>query len=284
MSEETPGGETIVPTADWREALPENIRGWDETKNSDSPEAFWKQVENQRSMVGRSVQIPTGDATDEDREKFFGRMKQHFPEITKAPDYSDPEATAQMRRDMGMPEKSESYIPPEFEIPEGVPFDESAYEVFKTAAHDAGLTQDQYKSIVGTAMEANILKATEATTQFNDSMGVLKKEWGAGFDEKSAEAEKVRSEFFDFIPADGMNAESLRAMSKIAAQFGAENPSLTATADQVRRGSLTPAEAKQRAAEIMGNRAGPYWNVSDPMHRQVKENYARLMEISRANS
>ena len=266
---------------DWRDSLPENARGWDEAKNADSPEAFWSQIENHRSMVGRSVQIPTGDASEEDRSKFFERMKQHFPDITQAPDYDNPEVLTEVRRRMGMPEEASGYVAPEFEVPEGVELNLNDQELsfYRDMAHKEGLTQSQFNALMDATLGQSIQQTVEHQDLFNREMDTLKKEWGAAFDQKSAEAEKIREEFFPHVPKE-MNAASIASMAAIAAQFGVEGHSLTETADKVRSSAMTPAEARQRAHEIMNDRNGPYWNTADPMHKQTREKYSKLLQIA----
>ncbi len=282
MSDETqePQEVTTQQEADWRAAMPETIRSWDEVKNAKTPEDFWKQVEHQRSLIGRSVQIPTGDASEEDRTKFFDRMKQHFPDITQAPDYDDPETLSEVRRRMGMPETADKYRAPEFDVPEGARVDEAKLTRLSTLAHEAGLTQAQYEKLVGTTMGEGIQAAAEQTRLFKEELSGLKQEWGMAYEEKSAAAEKIRQEYFDFIPPEAMNAASRRAMEKIAKQFGVEGHSLTETADKATQRAMTPSEARQRAAEIMGDKNGPYWDVRSPMHRSTKEKYRKLLEIA----
>jgi hypothetical protein len=280
MSEEAQNNDQQSAETDWRASMPETVRSWDEAKNAQTPEDFWNQIANHRSLVGRSVQIPTGDASEEDREKFFGRMKQHFPDITKAPNYDDPETLREVRRRMGMPETPDKYIQPSFEVPEGAKVDEAKLSRLSTLAHEAGLTQSQYEKLIGTTMGEGLQTAAEQTRLFKEELSSLKKEWGMAFEEKSAAAEKIRQEYFDFIPPEAMNAASRRAMEKIAKQFGAEGHSLTDTADKVRPQSLTPSEARQRAAEIMGDKNGPYWDIRNPMHKHTKEKYRKLLEIA----
>ncbi len=38
---------------EWYSSYPETVQAWDEVKNSDSPEKFWDQMTNMRSLIGR---------------------------------------------------------------------------------------------------------------------------------------------------------------------------------------------------------------------------------------
>ena len=61
-------------TNDWREALPENVRGWDEAQNADSADAFFKQIGDLRSHLGNSIRVPSDDAGDDTRKEFFEKL------------------------------------------------------------------------------------------------------------------------------------------------------------------------------------------------------------------
>jgi hypothetical protein len=70
VSEDGGGSENT----DWKTSLPEPVQGWDEVKNSDTPDKFWDQVTNMRSHLGQSIRIPGQDAGDDDWKAFNEKM------------------------------------------------------------------------------------------------------------------------------------------------------------------------------------------------------------------
>ena len=252
---------------DWREFLPEDVRGWDEVKNSDTPEKFWDQVKNMRSFLGQSIRVPGPDASREAKEQFYQKLMDKVPELMPRPNPEDEDAVKAIFRQLGQPEAKDDYKVPEIEVPEGVELNTDLQEAFREIAHRNGLTQKQFEGVFKEFTQKSLEQVMAQQQQQQQAMAELKKEWGLKFDDKVKLAEKVHQHFFKEVIPDlqAVNPATLKALAAIGEQFGGEGNSALADGS-TDDGTLVPMEAKMRLNEILSNREHPYWNASDPAH------------------
>jgi len=135
----------------------------DEERNAlskyDSPEAAIKGAANAQKMLGNSIRLPKED--DDNRD----------------------ETIADIKAKIGLtaPESPDEY---DFEIPEDIPADQDYLATVREAAHKAGITNEQLKTLVESNNEfvAARLKAQQDQTQQAEQQ--LKSEFGDQFDQK----------------------------------------------------------------------------------------------------
>jgi len=169
---------TFNETGDQVDLIPESYKDKDWAKNLNSAEDLFKQFENAQSLIGRSLQLPGDNATDEDWAKVYNRL--------------------------GRPEKMEDYG---IKAPEG-----SAEELKKQTDqlakifHDNGLSKKQAGKIIESMSGLNadaIKKAKEmqdAKAQSDKNYEELVKKT---FGDKKDEVEKTAKGLLDkFAPAE----------------------------------------------------------------------------------
>ena len=259
---------------DWRESLPEDIRGNAALANVKDVGDLANQFVNAQSFLGSSIRIPSENASDEDRQKFYDKVLNHAPNLMPKPNKDDPAAVAAVYAALGRPADPDSYALEGAELsPE-----------MKKAAHDAGLTPDQfaqvYKQFVLPSLNANAAHLAEV----KQGRDALAQEWGYAFQTKEQTAQALLektgapSQLIEAAKKGQLNADTLRWVDQLATSIGREGLDLVNHGQG--GGRMTPAEAKAQISEIMNNRSHAYWNASDPMHEQAKKDIVDLHRIA----
>lgn len=263
----------------WKEGLPEAVRGWDEVKNSDTPEKFWDQMTNMRGLLGQSIRIPSEDASNEAKQEFYDKLTSKVPDLMPRPKEDDTDAMNALWKSLGRPDTADAYSVPELEVPEGVELDTSGTEVFRGIAHKYGLNQKQFEGIVKEYNQHTLQQIADQQTSFNEGVKNLKQEWGVKFDDNIAKADKVRAAFFDFIPSvNNLPADMVKSFAKLADSFGKEGSnSLTAERPEMAQ-RMAPAEAQALLSDILNNREHAYWQAGHPDHARAVQ---RVLELTK---
>jgi hypothetical protein len=249
------GGQTETESAaDWRESIPEQYRGWDEVKNSDSPDKLWDQMSNMRSLVGRSIQIPSDDASEADRLAALEKVHQRFPELIRAPDRDDEESINQLFDSLGRPKDATEYQLPELEVPEGINLDEDRTNRIKGMAMEAGLTQKQYEKFMGNLYGEELAVQAKMQESIKESLNTMKGEWGHAYDQnlnmtvRHLEAMGFDDNTIAAVRDGRMPAQNVKAFYSAAVQSG-EKPAV-AQQGEGSTNAITPAEIHQRMDDV----------------------------------
>jgi hypothetical protein len=177
----------------WYDGLPDEMKGYVQNKNWDTP---LKAVESYRNL-----------------EKFQGADKNDILKLPK--DENGEYVLDEVYAKIGRPETPEAYKidgVPDFE------FDKERLDLFKGIAHKAGLSQKQLAALVQADVEYNQKTfesyANDIKLKQEAELSELKKEWGAGYDERSELARR----FINKNLPDGLNKEE--TLTKIEEAIG----------------------------------------------------------------
>lgn len=266
------------------ESFPEDVRSWDEVKNSETPEAFWQQISSHRQHLGQSIRIPGEDAGKEDWDKFNQKLQDKVPTLIHSPDPSNEESMAALYGKLGRPESADKYSIPEFKDAEGAvikDLDMTATENFKKIAHANGLTQAQFEKIVTEVTSQNIEAGKAAADKLAENRSEISTEWGAAEDKNYtilknfAKKTDAPPNIVQALEQKTLDSATVKWMLSAAnASFGDNN---RASNDEGGGdGVMTPGEAATRQREIMTNKEHPYWNKMDPGHMAA---VARVREL-----
>ncbi|MCP3870619.1 MAG: hypothetical protein GY703_21510 [Gammaproteobacteria bacterium] len=186
----------------------------------------------------RSIQIPTEDASDEARNAFMEKLTAVDGVMATPENYYVPDA-------------AEKYT---FSEVEGFTGDESVGEL-KAEALKLGMTQDQANGIHNWLASNIVANQTETASVNMSGMAELKGIWGAAYDQKIQQTENTVSTLAQKIPGL-VNAERtpefVRLMDLVGDMLGEAG-----VVQQDPRTQMTPAEARQRIAEIESNTEHP---------------------------
>lgn len=271
-----PGQNQSTPS-DWRSMLSEEWRENPSLKDFKSLDDVAKSYAELKSYQGRSIAIPTDDASEEDRKAFLEKITSKFPDLIPRPNLDDEEAAREFFKQLGAPEKPEEYPVPE--LPEGVNIPEDRINQLRELAFEAGVTKDQFQKVMAKLVEQDVKMIEEYAQRFMEGHKALREEWGVAYDERVERADQIREQFFPFIPKEEMNADTAKALYEISLRLGSE-PVDMSTQGSAGTGAMAPAEAQQRIDEIMRNREHPYWNPSDPGHEAAVQRVIELQKMA----
>jgi hypothetical protein len=263
-----PSGETTeTPEFNLLDTAPDYAKDWDEVKNAKSPEDFWQWADNLRSFRGRAVALPGEDASDEQRMEVAQKLMERMPDLVMKP--RNAEEAAALFKSLGMPEDPTGY---NLDV-EGFDPDSERFEAVRQAAHQANLTEDQFKAVFGAMAQMEAEASGERQSRVSESMSQLKTEWGAAYDQKIEGVRQFMNQMQ--LPQSWRDAEEngqfdatdYMAMDAMRQRMVGESaPGATNGGES---GKLTPAEAQAKIDEIRGNREHPFNNPhAEPGARQ----------------
>lgn len=156
--------------ADGVAALPESLRGSSCLEGHDSLEGFVKWADNANSLIGQKT------------------VEKEVQVGIRPPDTEDLVDIRRYLTELGCPESAEGYDMADFEVKEGVPWDDGLQSKMLESAHRWGLRPEQAKGMFSDLIDVN-------EDQYKDAMGrlqgfeqekwdILKKAWGDDYDKK----------------------------------------------------------------------------------------------------
>ena len=261
---------------DWKQNLPKDVQGWDEVKNSDTPEKFFNQVSNMRSMIGQSIRVPSKEASPEQMEEFYKKVEAKAPDLMRRPNPEDDESMEAVMRALGKPENEEGYTL-DAEVSEAELAD------LRNMAKNVGLTKAQFKKLADGMLGANNLIKQQSEERISKERESLQKEWGAATDERFndllniAEATGASPQMIEQIKNKTIDAHSAKWLYQMGKQLGGE-----AINAHVQEKTLAPDEARERIDDILNNPQHPYWLASHPDHQKAVDKVINLHRLSAA--
>lgn len=160
---------------DWKTSLPDEIKSDPSLSDIQDVANLAKSYINGQKLIGKDkIALPGKDATDTEMSAFYSQI--------------------------GRPETSSNYkFGDKPNLPEGLKYDENLEKGFKDAAHVAGLTNTQAKSLhdfyntyIGKEFEASNEKGTAMKEEWTKE---LKQEFGKAFDERTDLAKRAVDKF-----------------------------------------------------------------------------------------
>lgn len=237
----------------WPSVLPEELRDDPSFKNIKTFPALAKSYRDAQKLVGaEKVALPGKNATKEEYDAFFNKL--------------------------GRPETADKYQfqKPE-KLPEGVNWNEEQLKVFKSKAHEAGLTQKQFEELVNwhTGVVAQGLeKMNEDKVQAQqDSIKELQKSWGSAFNQELEKARRAAALFGSLEDFEAMGVADNPKFLQFLAKVGS-----TISEDRMRGHDtmMVPVDAKAKIAEIQGNKEHPYHIKDHPGHEMAVQEMKKL--------
>ena len=268
-----------MPDKNWRDALPEELKGNESLSAFEDITGLAKSFIETKAMVGNGLRVPSDDASDEQKADFLNKVLDKAPNLMRRPNFEDTEQSVEFFRTLGMPEEASGYEAAKYEE---MAFDETREGLLRGLAHEAGLTTKQYKAMSEGMLKFDHDMVASGEGKTSEEMSSLRQEWGMTWDERRALANKVRETFFDFIPEQQMDAKTIKALHAIGAQLGSGDSKggLGDHRDESGEGKMTPADALARIDEIMMNREHAYWTSDHPGHQAAINDMIELRKMA----
>jgi hypothetical protein len=263
-SDGSPNGEEKV--ANWREALPDDIKTWAE--KFDSPTTALKSYRELEKKMGRSVAIPGKDATPEEVQAF--------------------------RKKLGVPDAPTDY---KLNLPDHVPqevrddpMSDPLLKRFVETSHANGKTPAQVQADLAVFYEAMSEMSSqaerEAEQRTNAGLDELRRDWGSDFDANATYAKRTLNQFDDdggfkgFLNTEAVGGVKLgdhpafiRFFAKIGRAMTEDSVQLEPTADERQSANDEAAKLREQRNEALrrGDRA-----AAQRFDQAEREVYARM--------
>lgn len=245
-----------APAADWRDGLPPELREDASLRDIRDVAALAKSYVHAQRLVGAErIAVPGRNATDEDWQRLFERL--------------------------GRPATPEAYA---LERPQdgAAPYDEALENAFRSRAHALGLLPQQARGLHEwwLGAQAAALREAEEGQQAGRAAAEarLREGWGAGYERQMGAANAALRRFAD-AELQARLGEGLGndpAFIQFCARIGAllaEDRLAGAGGPEAGAG-----DAKRRIAEVLADRAHPYFNNRDPRHGHAVDYVRGLFE------
>ena len=181
---------------------------------------------------------------------------------------------------MGRPEEASgyNYTPPEDrEVP-------SDFAEFAGVAHKHGLTQEQFRGVLGDLLEGQWAASDQYNLDMEEDRKELMKEWGAAHDQNMTKVKNflhlmdAPEAIVDMFANETMDSEEIKWLYQIATSTKSE-PEL-AKQQTTQTDLVSPSEAMEKISEMMNNPEHPYWNSSDPGHQAAIQKMLKLQAMA----
>lgn len=248
-------------TTDWRNDIPEEIRGHKSLETINDVGALAKSYVNAQSMIGADkIAIPGKYATDDDWNEVYTRL--------------------------GRPDSPEGYEL-QNNLAEGIEADEGMLDWYRQTAHEIGLTPtqaqkllDKYNGELGSRVDGDTGQADQLIAQTETE---LRREYGQAFEDRMSNANAI---MFEFGAVDTVEGETMSAVSEIELADGrllGDHPEMIKMmvnigefiSSKIGEDSLegvktsnafSPADAQAKLEELRAPNS-PYWDQRHPQHQ-----------------
>lgn len=253
VSEAVDAPEVAQSVADWRDSIPEEIRGHSSLEHINDIGALAKSYVHAQQMVGADkIALPSKSATSEEWSEVYSRL--------------------------GRPESPDGYDFQLNNLPEGAELDTDLVSWFKDSAHKAGMNTQQAQMMLDAYNEMQFADLegaqAEAQARVEEVETELRREYGQAFDDRMALANGVLAEFgnpeiTEVQLADGTmlgdHPEIIRMLSNMGVYLREKVGEDTLEGVQT-TGGVTPDGAQAKLRELTAPNT-PYWDARHPEHQ-----------------
>ena len=253
-----------VVESTWTDGLPEDVASHPAMSNVKDVTDLANQFINAQGLIGRSIQIPSDDASEEQWAKFNERMTQ-VPSVYRTPTTED--EWGEMWGKLGRPE-----------APDGYGIDKPE---FSQAFHKANLTKEQAQALNEWMAEQDSTYQAESDAAHEARVGELKEEWGRAYDSRVDLAQKaVRfldeqvGGLVDYLNDSGAGNDPQMIKLFYALSKGLEESKMEGT----KSATMTTQEAMDRAQELTEQLFS--LDEIDPRRQSLIDQRAKLFEMA----
>lgn len=264
--------------ADWRAALPEDLRADPSLKDIKDVGALAKSYVSTKALMGRSIRIPTAEDGDDVRTEFRTKLKTAAPDLIEFP--SDPEKRKAVEADiweaLGRPKDSDKgYTVEGVELSEGVKLTDEDVTQLRAVAKRRGYTKEQFKLFVA---DVGAEKAAGLAAQ-KKMNAELRAEFGAAYEPRMkeiaaiAEATGAPQVLRDSIAKGQIDKATAAYLLNVGKQLGTDTREISRQSSGG-SGAMTPAEAEEQIGQLMPKFVNPKTPADE--RRRLGERLAKL--------
>ena len=198
-----------------------------------------------KSLVGSSIRVPGEDAGEKDMGEFYQKLMTKVPNLMMKPDFSEPEQASEFYNLFGKPADASNYM-----LPDGAKLPVDVEGEIRDMAFKSNLNQEQFQILASEMDSRNNQMVENLEDKTSGDMESLKGEWGLTFEDRSTAAQKMNEMFYPGRDFDLLGAAERKSLFTISESMTGKPSPVAATTDGALV-KMTPAEAEERAAEIM---------------------------------
>lgn len=257
--------ENVLP--EWaKEGLPEALHDMPFLKETGDAAEFKNKLVHAAQHMGNSVRIPGPDATEEVWSEFHTKLGEKVPNLHHA-DVATEDGQKAMLKMLGLPEDAAGYDAGD------------KHMWLAQAAHDAGLTINQFKGLVDKLGDVNKTRQEETSAEMQAGLDALFTEWGLA---KPGKIDNINGllkltnapEELTALVTDGKApSETIKWLDSIASQFAEVSKFKKDRNDPQ---TITPGEAQLQIQELMEN---PEFFKTGPASMELRK---RMLELQKA--
>lgn len=278
-SGEPSGGGSGAAQANWRDQLPDDLKGDPSLASVQDVQSLAKQFVDAQKHIGGSIRIPGEDAGSEDWNAFTQKITSKTDRLMPKPNLEDPESVDAVLKSMGAPEAKEGYKV------EGVEETDPDLNFVRELAAQSKMTQRQFQNAYTKYKEGSEAQRQQTEQRLKENKDGLMREWGMAFDENNQKAVDTLKKtgapesLVKAAEAGEVDANTLKWALNLNKILGSEGSPATGDGKGDSNATLTPAEAQNQLNEVYKNKEHPYWNSRDPGHKSAIE---RVVKLNRA--
>ena len=246
----------------------------------ETPEAALKGLVDANSRLGRSITIPSEEASEEQWAEYRQKLQQTAPNLTLHPEHADEEHAKEFWKLAGVPEKADEYQAPEgFD---GLPDDYVAN--MREVAAAAGWTKKQFEKTLGELSKeyANQQQSFQEAKAADEA--IVKKKFGLAKDQRLESIKAFAEQFADpdhppawLSDTSMLTAGDILMMDKIIADYTGKGPQ----AFQQPTGGdvMTPDEIREKQSDIRTRLLNERSTLSRPEYKRLTQKLVKLGEM-----
>jgi hypothetical protein len=266
--------DTSLPEG-WQQSLPDDIRDSGVLADVKDISAIAKMAVAGRQLMSDHVRIPGESATPEARQEFIKTMTEKVPELVAVSE------DMSMYDKLGRPASAEAYDLGE--MPADI---KDKFGSLTAKAHELGLTNKQMAGIAGTLASDHQVAQDATKAALSAERSAMKEAWGETYDTKLNELKHFAKQTGftdDFVSAVGsgeIESANLKALDNVMGAYegGVEIGNQPGDSNV----GITPDQAEKELDEIMGNKDGAYYDVSNPSHKATISRVHELVGAAEA--
>lgn len=261
--------------ADWRAALPPELRDAPALKDTKDIAGLAKQFVDVQTHLGNSIRIPGENAGEADVKAFHEKLVQRVPGLYYFPKEGDEQATAALFEKLGRPKE-----PKDYEVV--VPKDGTEVPGFRDVVHKNGLTKAQVKNLSEWFSGLQSGQAEQQMKAHTAEVAKLDAEWGAAKPQKIAAIVALAAKtgapapMIEAIQKGTMPPAALRWYDSMVKAIGTEGTNLTVDKN-LGPVQLTPSEAEKQIDEIMARKE---YREKTPLGQSLRDKVQELAKVA----
>ena len=276
------GGEGEGSAVDWRAGLSDELRAAPALADISNVGALAQNYIDQANYLGNAIRPPGPEASPEQKKEFYAKIREHAGDVlVPRPDPEDQESLTAFSKAMGLPDKPDGYTTPQIEN-----FNPQSYDAARETFHKLGLTDVQAQGLAAYRHQEMTEEYNAVMASHTEQHAALQQEWGMTYQPRMDAlgnwlvAEKAPPAIAEAVKQ--MPTDQIKFLHSIMTRLGEGEGKTQHQQGGADGGGLPPAEALERAAELMARLTK--MNPGDPAYAGLAAKRLEYMKMAYPDS